>query len=275
MNIGELLGAMVQAGMSPSAADRMRSSLGGGGALDSLAGMLGGQSQKAGGGLAEALSGMLGGSAAQGGGGLGEILSGMLGDAGRAVGGKQNLALGGLGALVGALLGGGGKSVGGALGGGLMALLGAMAFNALKGSAQQPQQIPLGLLEPQTEAEATELERNAELILRTMIDAAKADGRIDEREADRLVAKVRNAGADAEAQRYLMARLQEPMETESLIAAVRGKPDLAAQVYGAALLAIEVDTPAERAYLDRLAAGMGLPREVAGRIEELVGLQPA
>jgi len=275
MNIGELLGAMVQAGMSPSAADRMRSSLGGGGALDSLAGMLGGQSQKAGGGLAEALSGMLGGSAAQGGGGLGEILSGMLGDAGRAVGGKQNLALGGLGALVGALLGGGGKSVGGALGGGLMALLGAMAFNALKGSAQQPQQIPLGLLEPQTEAEATELERNAELILRTMIDAAKADGRIDEREADRLVAKIRNAGADAEAQRYLMARLQEPMETESLIAAVRGKPDLAAQVYGAALLAIEVDTPAERAYLDRLAAGMGLPREVAGRIEELVGLQPA
>jgi len=199
----------------------------------------------------------------------------MLGDAGRAVGGKQNLALGGLGALVGALLGGGGKSVGGALGGGLMALLGAMAFNALKGSAQQPQQIPLGLLEPQTEAEATELERNAELILRTMIDAAKADGRIDEREADRLVAKIRDAGADAEAQRYLMARLQEPMETESLIAAVRGKPDLAAQVYGAALLAIEVDTPAERAYLDRLAAGMGLPREVAGRIEELVGLQPA
>lgn len=275
MNIGELLGAMVQAGMSPSAADRMRSSLGGGGALDSLAGMLGGQPQKAGGGLAEALSGMLGGSAAQGGGGLAEILSGMLGDAGRALGGKQNLALGGLGALVGALLGGGGKSVGGALGGGLMALLGAMAFNALKGSGQQPQQIPLGLLEPQTEAEATELERNAELILRAMIDAAKADGRIDEREADRLVAKIREAGADADAQRYLMARLQEPMETESLIAAVRGKPDLAAQIYGAALLAIEVDTPAERVYLDRLAAGMGLPREVAGRIEELVGLQPA
>ncbi len=151
MNIGEILGALVQAGMSQSSSDRMRNSLGGGSVMDSLAGMIGGASQN-GGGIADVLSGMLGGGSGSGG-GITEILSGMLGDAGRAVGGKQNLALGGLGALIGSLLGGGGKSVGGALGGGLMALLGAMAFNALKGSGEQKPQILVGLLEPQTEAE--------------------------------------------------------------------------------------------------------------------------
>ena len=41
MNIAELLGAMVQTGMSPSSSDRMRNSLGGGSVLDSLSGMLG------------------------------------------------------------------------------------------------------------------------------------------------------------------------------------------------------------------------------------------
>ncbi|MEN6509507.1 MAG: hypothetical protein ABFD63_12120 [Smithella sp.] len=41
MNIGELLGAMVQTGMSPSSGERIKNSLGGGNAMDSLAGMLG------------------------------------------------------------------------------------------------------------------------------------------------------------------------------------------------------------------------------------------
>ena len=275
MNIGELLGAMVQTGMSPSSSDRMRNSLGGGSVMDSLSGMLGGLSQKGGGGLSEALSGMLGGSAAQGGGGIADVISGMLGGAGRAVGGNQNLALGGLGALVGSLLGGGGKSLGGAVGGGLMALLGAMAFNALKGSGEQKPQIPVGLLEPQTDAEKTELEQHSEIILRAMINAAKADGQIDEREINRIAGKLKEVGADAEGHRYLVTQLQQPMETERLIAAAQGKPELAAQIYGATLLAIEVDTPAERDYLDQLAAGMGLSPQVTGRIQELVGLQPA
>lgn len=275
MNIGELLGALVQSGLSPSSGERMRNSLGGGSVMDSLAGMLGGLSQKGSGGFADVLSGMLGGSggsAKQGGGGIADVISGMLGDAGRAVGGNQNLALGGLGALVGALLGGGGKAFGGSVGGGLMALLGAMAFNALKGGGEQKPQIPVGLLEPQTDAEKTELEQNSELILRAMINATKADGQIDESEINRLTGKLQEIGADAEARRYLMTRLQQPMETESLITAVQGKPELAAQLYGATLLAIEVDTPMERAYLDQLAAGMSLSPQVTGRIQELVGL---
>jgi len=269
MNIGDLLGAVMQSGMTPSANDRLRNSLGGGSrdALESLAGMLGGSS---GGGLGGALSSMLGGGA----GGLGGLLGNVLGDAGRAVGGNQNLALGGLGALAGSLLGGGGKSLGGALGGGLMALLGAMAFQALKSSGTQKPQVPLGLMEPQTEAQRKELERHSELILKAMINAAKADGRIDETEIHRIVGKLQEFGVDPESQQYVMTEMQKPMETEKLLAAARGQAELAAQIYGASLLAIEVDTPAEKKYLEQLAAGMGLDPAVTQRIQALVGLQP-
>jgi uncharacterized membrane protein YebE (DUF533 family) len=70
-----------------------------------------------------------------------------------------------------------------------------------------------------------------------------------------------------------MAEMRKPMETENLVAAARGKPELAAQLYGASLLAIEVDTPAEKEYLDQLATALGLEPEVTQRIHQAVGLQ--
>ena len=268
MNISDLLGTMMQSGLSKSSGDRLRRSLSGGNndRLGRLAGLSGKPS--GGGGLMDNLSGLLGG----GGGGQGGLLGSVLGDAGRAVGGKQNLALGGLGALAGALMGGGGKSMRGALGGGVMALLGAMAFNALKSSGNRSPDVPLGLAEPQTESERQQLEQNAELVLRAMINAAKADGHIDEDEIRRIVGKLREVGADAEGQQFVMAQMQKPAETDALISAAKGRPELAAQIYGASLLAIEVDTPAEKDYLERLAAGLELEPAVTQRIAELVGL---
>jgi uncharacterized membrane protein YebE (DUF533 family) len=274
MKISDLLGAMTQSGMSPSSGDRMRNALGGGSGggslLEGLAGMLGGQTQQEGG-LGAILSRALG--KGSGSGGLGGILGNVLNDAGNAVGGRQNLAVGGLGALAGALLGGGGKSMGGALGGGVMALLGAMAFQALKASGGQPPEVPVGLVEPQSPAERQELEQNSEIVLKAMINAAKADGQIDQGEMQRIVGKLEDAGMSAEDQRYVLTEMKNPMNTQALIAAANGRPTLAAQIYAASLLAIEVDTPAEKSYLDQLAGGLGLDAEVTGRIKRMVGLQ--
>ena len=280
MNISELLGGLVQSGMSASSNDRMKNSLGGG-VLDNLTSMLGGSSgQGGGGGIGDLLSSVLGsgqqgGGAAGAGGGIGDLLSNLLGDAGKAVGGNKNLAIGGLGALIGSLLGGGGKSLGGAVGGGVMALLGMLAFNALKGSDQEKPPIPAGLLEPKTENEKKRLEQSSEIVLRAMINAIKADGRVDQNEINRIMGKFSESGVDAEGQRHLMTQLQQPMETEKLMAAAKDQPDLAAQIYAASLLAIEVDTQAEKNYLDQLAAGLGLAPQVTGRIQQMVGLQPA
>lgn len=272
MNISDLLGAVMQSGLSASTDQRLRQALGGGqGAgnpLESLAGMLGGGGQGQGSGWGGAQAPRAG----SGGGSLGGLLGSVLQNAAQATGGNRNLALGGLGALAGALLGGGGKSIKGALGGGVMALLGAMAFQALQGSGRQAA-APLGLVEPGSDAERQALENQMELVLRAMINAAKADGRIDQGEVRRLLGRLQEMGADQEAQQWLADQLQRPMETEALAAAARGRPELAAELYAASLMAIEVDTTAEKVYLGQLANGLGLPDEVTRRIDEMVGLQ--
>jgi uncharacterized membrane protein YebE (DUF533 family) len=279
MGLSEILGSLVQAGMTTSSNDRLRNSLGGGagsggGLLEGLSSMLGGSSS-GGGGMLDGLSSMLGGASSGSGslGSLGGLLGSVLGDAQQAVGGKDNLALGGLGALAGALLGGGGKSMGGALGGGVMALLAAMAYKALKGSGAETPGVPMGLAEPKTDAERQGLEQHAELIIKAMINAAKADGQIDQGEVQRIIGKLHEGGMDQNDQQYLIMEMQKPMETQQLIAAAQGRPDVAAQIYAASLLAIEVDTPAEKQYLNQLASGLGLTPQVTQQIHGLVGVQ--
>ena len=253
LNLSSVVGTLMQSGMSRSSTGRLRSTLRAGGR-----------------GSGEGLSGLLDGL--QGGGGIGGMLQGVLGDATRSIGGKQNLALGGIGALAGALLGGGGGAFKGALGGGAMALLGALAFSALKGGGDREPAVPLGLREPQSVEENEELEANAELVLKAMINAAKADGQVDLDEMQRIIGKLEEAGADSKIRDYVLEEMKKPIDLEGLVAPATGQPELAAQLYAASLFAIEVDTPGERAYMQKLASGLGLAPSAVERLEDMVGL---
>jgi len=62
------------------------------------------------------------------------------------------------------------------------------------------------------------------------------------------------------------------MDLKSIVAAAKGRPQLAAQIYAASLLAIEVDTPAERQYMQQLADGLYLAPEITAHLEKTVGL---
>lgn len=275
MNIGDLLGSVLQSGVSQSTTSRIQNSLGGGGILDQLGGLLGGATGGTSPTTTAGSGSVLGGGAL--GGALGGNLGSLLNEVGKMVGGNQNLALGGLGALAGAILGGK-KGVGGVLkgtvGGGAMAILGMMAYQALKKSGTLSKlKVPLGLAEPKTAAEKAELERNQELVLKAMINAAKADGQIEESEITRIVGKVQENGADQESQAFLKAEMAKPMDTAGLVAAAKGRPELAAELYAASLLAIEVDTPAEKEYLARLAGSLGIAPAVAQNLHQAVGLR--
>jgi uncharacterized membrane protein YebE (DUF533 family) len=48
---------------------------------------------------------------------------------------------------------------------------------------------------------------------------------------------------------------------------------LAAQLYAASLLAIEIDTPAERDYMQNFRTQLDLPPQVAEDLEETVGVR--
>jgi uncharacterized membrane protein YebE (DUF533 family) len=98
-----------------------------------------------------------------------------------------------------------------------------------------------------------------------MLSAAKADGQIDGNEMQRIMEKLDEAGADAESKGFMIDEMRRPPDVNALAQEAR-TPELAAQVYGASLLAIEVDTEAERDYLRRLAQALKLD---AGTVQHL------
>lgn len=271
-----LLDTIMQSGVSSTGTDRMKHALGEkglGGQGGLLSGLLGGGQQ--GGGL---LAGLFGGGSQAAGGGLGALadkVKGMLGGSSSGGSGGQ-MALGGLGALAGALLGGGGGAVKGAMGGGMMALLGSLAVSALKGmnrplAAEDAHQMPLGLREPQDEREEKELQDNALIILRGMINAAKADGQIDRDEIQRITGKLQEAGADAAARDFVLGELGKPSDLDAILKAVPNR-EVGAQVYAASLLSIKVDTPAEKDYMRRLAEGLDLGPEAVFNLHQVLGV---
>jgi uncharacterized membrane protein YebE (DUF533 family) len=122
---------------------------------------------------------------------------------------------------------------------------------------------PAGFLPPPDTPQA---EVNAKLTLQAMINAAKADGRIDSEERARLFDRLGAVHLTDEEQNFLFAELARPIDTDGLVAAVGENAAVASQVYAASLLAIDADQPSEQAYLAELAARLRLPQ---GLIQEL------
>jgi uncharacterized membrane protein YebE (DUF533 family) len=176
-----------------------------------------------------------------------------------------------LGGVLGLLLGNRkvGKMAGGALGYGGAAMLGALALRAFQAYqqgrpvaqagapgpaelAQIPaQQLPHAL--PARDGTPFEL-----ILMRTMIGAAKSDGHIDAREQQHVFEQVEKLQLDAESKACVFDMLNKPMDLQHLDASI-GTDEQRAEVYLAARLATDADHPAERAYLDAVAARLRLP----------------
>lgn len=249
-NFGDLIGAFMGSASSPTGQNRM------GNALENL--------QKQG----------LGGS---GGGGL---LDGILGavKGGLSTAAQNPAAAGGIGAVLGSLVGGGGDSVKGALGGGALAMLGGVAMKALMSGGQAEGanafsggDMPLGLKVPETPDEEQALEQTAALVVKAMINAAKSDGEIGPKEMERIVGKLEESGMDDGTQHWVMMEMSKPLDLDAFVAEIPTR-EVAAEVYAASLLAIEVDTDAEREYLQQLAQATGLNPTVVQYINQSMGV---
>jgi uncharacterized membrane protein YebE (DUF533 family) len=269
MNLGDVVGQLMKQGMNPATQSRLQHAIGEGGL----------------GGLGDILGSALGGSSSGGsaggqGGGSGGGLGGLLGTLGQAmatdsgVGGLNRGQVGGIGALAGAILGGGGGAVKGAVGGSAMAILGTLAMSALKNwQAQQAQASSGAAAAPavsQAEMQQMVSPDTAELCLRGMVEAVKSDGEIAPDEIDRILGKIDEDGTTAEEKRFVSEHLRRPPDVRGLVAAIPNR-EVGAQVYAAALMAISVDTPAEREFLSELARGAGLDRDAVARLHALVG----
>ncbi|MEI4488960.1 DUF533 domain-containing protein [Frigidibacter sp. MR17.14] len=194
-------------------------------------------------------------------------LGGLLDKVGQRGGGLDQLIAkaGGAGGLGGLLAGAG---LGGLLGGGATA--GARAGAATGGGfAAKLDQAQRHGGEPEVPPTPEE-EAVAALLLRAMIQAAKSDGRIDRDERARILSELDDASR--EEMDFLMQEMEAPIDIERLVADTPA--GLEPEVYAAALMAINVDHPAETAFLQALARGLQLRGSELTEIHREAGLPP-
>ncbi|MCA9757106.1 MAG: DUF533 domain-containing protein [Candidatus Eisenbacteria bacterium] len=121
-------------------------------------------------------------------------------------------------------------------------------------------------------------DQRGRVLVRAMVEAAKADGEVDPSERARILEQLQAAGADSEARTFVIEQLDRPLDLEGLLAWVgKADPGLAAEVYVASRVVIADETPAESAYLALLAARLGLSEDLVRELRSQVdrALEPA
>jgi len=109
---------------------------------------------------------------------------------------------------------------------------------------------------------------SALLVMRAMIAAAAADGRIDEGERERILGTLKKAGIDGEGVHLIEEELSRPASAADLAAAVK-TPEMAVQVYTAARRIITPNSVEERVFLAHLSAALGLDPRVVAQIDAM------
>ncbi|WP_299767952.1 tellurite resistance TerB family protein [uncultured Pseudoteredinibacter sp.] len=107
------------------------------------------------------------------------------------------------------------------------------------------------------------------MLISAMIAAAKADGQIDGAEHQAIFGKIEELGLDTQAKAFVLDQLNKPLDIDSLVASAANK-EQAVELYLASLMAIEVDTAAEQAYMNMLAARLELEPELVAQIHQTV-----
>jgi uncharacterized membrane protein YebE (DUF533 family) len=109
-------------------------------------------------------------------------------------------------------------------------------------------------------------------LVRAMIAAARSDGRLDAQESQAIYQRIESLGLDPENQALLVAEMGRPVDMDAIVDSA-SSPEVAAEIYIASLLAIDVDTAAEKSYLAMLAARLNIPPELATELRRQVATQ--
>jgi len=191
-----------------------------------------------------------------GGGGRGgaDILGGMLG------GGGGGSLLGTLGRaalpmILGSVMRGRGRS-GGGLGGMLGSLLGGGKDDDDAKSF--------------SDEERDAMDDDATLLLRAMINAAKADGQIDKEEIDNITSRM--GDLDAEEKAFLESEFQAPLDVAAYCSTV--PEELNEEAYAFSVMGMRLDSNQEAQYLGAVAQGLNLDPRTCNAIHEKLGVPP-
>ncbi len=113
---------------------------------------------------------------------------------------------------------------------------------------------------------------HAVLMIRAMIAAANADGVIDETERNRILKKLEAVNLSDEEHSFIVKELLSPADLDQIAVQV-DSPETAENVYMVSLLAIDIDTDAERTYMRTLADKLGLDDSILDKIHGNLGIK--
>ncbi|MGF6147743.1 Protein of uncharacterised function (DUF533) [Kingella potus] len=163
---------------------------------------------------------------------------------------------------------------------GTSAALGALAYHAYQSwqqnragggsqsaSAQSPQAVPL-LTQNAFEPQGAQAEQTGQLVLKTMIAAAAADGSIDEAERALIT---QEGGSDPETQQWLLAETRSPATPAQLADLAGGDTAAAAEAYLAARMVCGELSRREIVFLSQLAEAFRLDPQLAEQLERQAG----
>ena len=179
-------------------------------------------------------------------------------------------ALGGLGALVFGTQTGRSIAMSAAKLGAL-AIVGGLAYKAYQ-NYSQGRPLGSGTVEPEAAPAGTGFEADevsdaaAVTYIRGMIAAAAADGRIDATEQEQMIGALSQQGLDAGAEEFLANELNNPASIDDLVAGVSNQTE-SLQLYSAARVAVEPDTPAEQQFLAVLADRLGISPDLRAHVD--------
>lgn len=216
------------------------------------------------GGLENMMDSILGGAPQQGRsaqtGGIGGLLEQLTGQ------GQLQQQSGGLNDILGQL--------GGGTAGGLGGLLGGLAKQVQAGQTQnqgsfgevlnsQFDSNPIREMQASAQQEAA-----AVLMVRAIIQAAKADGKLDDGERQKILSRLSDASPDE--QRFVQHEFSTPVDVEGL---ARQTPrGMEQQIYMMSVMGIELDEQAEAQYLHQLASAFKLPKDQVNAIHAKLGV---
>lgn len=187
---------------------------------------------------------------------------------------KRTAMTGAAGLAAGLLMSGGKptKLLGNAAKLGALAAVGGLAYKAWQSyqanqGTAQPAREDAFIPAPGNEAAHEELGKT---LVRAMIAAAKADGKIDAEEKDAIFERLKTMPLSAEEKAWVFDELSTPLDINAVVARA-DTPEHAAEIYAASLVAITADTPAEQAYLEALAAKLRLDPALVTEIHKAAG----
>jgi len=105
-------------------------------------------------------------------------------------------------------------------------------------------------------------------MIQVMIAAAHADGMLDASEEKVILERLRGAELSSEENMYLIQELHQPKTVSELTAGI-DDPSIGKTMYMLAVATIDIDTKAERIWLDSLGDQLGITPETRSFIEEV------